>query len=110
MNDIIDWKLSIQLAGNNIDHAKEFLQLLADELTKQLNIIRCHVNSDHKKLNNELHKLLGGLSYCGALRLKNATKAFYDAVKNDIDIAIVNLQFETEANLFIEYVNNKLND
>jgi HPt (histidine-containing phosphotransfer) domain-containing protein len=102
---IIDWPLSIQLAGNNIDHANEFLQLLANDLIRQLIIIRQHVNQhDIRSLKNEIHKLLGGLSYSGATRLKVSTTAFYNDIKNKIDITPALLKFEIEALLFIEHV------
>lgn len=103
-NPIIDWQLSIQLAGNNINYAKEFLELLAKDVSKQLEIIRALVKHNQKeKLQNELHKLLGGLSYSGALRLKSATSDFHNAVKNNDNILLCFLRFETEAFLFIKH-------
>ncbi len=104
---IIDWQLSIQLAGNNRNHAKEFLQLLASDLSHQLEIIRNLVKYDQKdQIKKELHKLLGGLSYSGASRLKAATIAFHDALKNNEDISHFFLPFETEVEIFIEHVKN----
>lgn len=106
-NPIIDWQLSIQLAGNNMNHAKEFLELLTKDVSKQLEIIRALVKHDQKdKIQNELHKLLGGLSYSGAIRLKSATSDFHNAVRNNENILLCFLQFETEANLFIEHTKN----
>ncbi len=106
---IIDWQLSIQLAGNNIHHAREFLQLLVNDLTEQLKIIRDHTTRNQiDLLKKALHKLLGGLSYSGALRLKAATTTFYNAVKNNEDTALTFLAFETEAHLFIEHAKCKL--
>lgn len=104
-NPIIDWPLSIQLAGNNINHAREFLELLAKDVSKQLAIIRTLVKHDQRgQIKNELHKLLGGLSYSGAIRLKSATSDFHNAVKNNDNMSFGFLQFEIEANLFIEYI------
>jgi HPt (histidine-containing phosphotransfer) domain-containing protein len=103
-NPIIDWPLSIQLAGNNMDHAKEFLELLTKDLSTQLEIIRAFVKHDKRdQLKKELHKLLGGLSYSGAIRLKSATSDFYHAAKNNENILLCFLQFETEALLFLKH-------
>lgn len=106
-NPILDWPLSIQLAGNNIDHAKEFLKLLTKDVSEQLETIRTLIKHDKRdQLKNELHKLVGGLSYSGAIRLKSATSDFHHAVKNNENILFVFSQFEKEANLFIEYIKN----
>lgn len=105
---IIDWKLSIQLAGNNIHHANEFIQLLANDLSKELEIIRDHFKHHHTELlKSDLHKLLGGLSYSGVIRLKAATTAFNKNLLNNEDASLSFFEFETEAQLFIAYAKSE---
>ncbi len=97
---ILDWPLSIKLAGNNAQYAREFLQLLAKDLSIQLETIRNYVsNNEFHQIKSELHKLLGALSYSGALRLRNATRVFYDGLPNNVSSGFV--EFENEALLFI---------
>lgn len=104
-NPIIDWKLSVQLAGNNSDYAKEFLTFLAKELSQQLGIIQDHFQKNQiDELKKELHKLLGALSYSGATRLKFATIDFNEALKNNTHTSMASKNFENEAHLFIEHV------
>lgn len=108
MNDsIIDWELSTQLAGNNIEYAKEYLNLLANDLSKQLEIIRKNLEKNNlAEIKKNLHYILGALSYCGATQLKSATVDLNNALKNNTTITDVLIRFETETNLLIEYVNS----
>lgn len=109
-NPIIDWEISKKLAGNNTHHAKEYLALLTKELSAQLESIRFDFKSDHyDNLQKQLHQLLGALSYCGATRLKEATKNLYLAIKHQNNNTLAFSHFETEANILIETVKQEIN-
>lgn len=104
-NPIIDWELTIQLAGNNNNYAEEYLNLLANDLSKHLKIIHRHfAQQNFDEIKKNIHYILGGLSYCGATRLKSAASDLNNKLNNNMDIADALRNFETEANLFIEYV------
>lgn len=104
---IIDWELSKKLAGNNLEQAKEFLELIVKELKKELPEIKKNVQ-DQTALKNRLHKLHGALSYTGLSRLKAATKALEDALKVSHHPAKQLEQFESEVRRVItaDFLNN----
>ena len=98
---IIDWELSHKLAGNNSNHAKEFLELLNKELKKELPQLKKNLNNK-AELKKRLHKLHGAISYSGLQRLKAAIIALENALKNNEDVVILFKQFEFELKQVLE--------
>ena len=81
---IIDWELSIKLAGGNQQAAEELMTLMIKSLPNELSQIKIAVEKNQLDLlKNLLHKLHGALCYCGLPRLKNAVERFEDALKKD---------------------------
>jgi two-component system sensor histidine kinase BarA len=93
---IIDLTIGKQLACANEDNARMLLQMLYDMMPEHERIITtAYHQNDLKTLAFEVHKLHGGVSYCGVPRLKRriaeleATlkrndpfeKAYQDAIK-----------------------------
>lgn len=106
-DSVIDWKLALELAGNNRDFAKEMLLLLVKNLASDLVEIKKHCAANSiKELTIQLHKLHGALCYCGAPRLKYATTTFEQALKDKkySEIPALLAKFELEANELIEQV------
>lgn len=71
----IDWDLSVKLASNKPDLAKELLDILINDLpaTKQL-INQAYAEQDYHSLALQVHKLHGATCYCGVPRLKMITE------------------------------------
>lgn len=106
---IIDWEESTKLAGNNIDNAKEFLQLLAIDLKKEfLKMKQAYESKNNKELKYLLHKMQGALSYCSVPRLKAATKTLEDRLNNHKDTYELFQQFENELNEFFNYLTYRI--
>ncbi len=105
MEPIVDWDISIRLAANDIKHAKEYLNLLKNDIVFQKDNIKQLLKDNNTKLAcDELHMLLGILSYSGALRLKSATKSLYHALLHQHDFKKEFDNFETELNCLVEYI------
>jgi two-component system, NarL family, sensor histidine kinase BarA len=103
MSQVIDWERSLQLAGNNILHAKEFLDLLANDLKYELiKIKKAYSNKNYHEITSLLHKLQGALCYCSAPRLKLVTSAFEKALKENINSQSQLHLFEFEIKQFLE--------
>jgi two-component system sensor histidine kinase BarA len=101
MNSIIDWDLSIKLAGNNESAAKEILIFLIKDLPTDLNQIKhLFVKNQYTELTKLVHRLHGALCYCGVPRLKEATQALETALKknNTSEISKLFIIFENEVN------------
>lgn len=77
---VIDWEISKKLAGNNLDHAKEYLSLLINELNKEIPLILNY--QDKNELQARLHKLRGALSYSGLEKLKKTVVLLEHALSN----------------------------
>ncbi len=109
---IIDWELSLKLAGNNQQTAEDLLALLIKTLPNELSDIKsAFENNQHYLLKRLLHKLHGALCYCELPNLKQAVKAFESALKNNEATLFPLLYFQlTQAvHDLINFVNNKIN-
>ena len=74
-NKVIDLKLGIKLVNGKEDLAKEMLDMLIDELPDTVDKLqRSFKSQDFKILEEVVHKLHGGSSYCGVPRLKRAAQ------------------------------------
>jgi two-component system, NarL family, sensor histidine kinase BarA len=67
----IDWQMSIKLAGNKQEIAKELLELLVLGLPNDLQVIKeLYSNQKFNQLSQYFHKMHGAICYCGLPRLK----------------------------------------
>lgn len=88
----IDWELATQLAGGNLKLAKELLTMFVGSLDTELaNIDELYQEKSYEALADVIHRLHGGISYCGLPALKQTIKVFETALKSqkydDIDKA-----------------------
>lgn len=82
MGDVIDLELGAKLVGGDLNFAKEAIQMLVDSFNEELTMLdRACKNSDIETAQAILHKLRGGISYCGVPRLKEACVQFDNYLK-----------------------------
>jgi len=87
---IIDLKWGAQRIGKTETDAKDMLDLLLKNNDEdQKNIEQMLNQQDWKKLHEANHKLIGGLSYCGAPCLESACQELQNALKNNDEKNIV---------------------
>lgn len=80
--EIIDLELGAKLVGGDLDFAKEAIQMLVDSFSEELIILdKACKTSDIEIAQAVLHKLRGGISYCGVPRLKEACIQFDNYLK-----------------------------
>jgi len=81
---IIDLSLGAQKINQNEEAAKSMLALLVKHLDEdELQIQEAHRKKNWGQLRALMHKMLGGLAYCGAPRLENACKKLYFHLKRN---------------------------
>jgi|SRR5688572_6263162 len=79
---VIDWEQTLRLTGGKETLAKEMMALFIRFLPEaEANIQLAYQKGDMTRLQEELHKFLGGCSYCGVPRLKFITTKFEHAVR-----------------------------
>jgi two-component system sensor histidine kinase BarA len=72
----IDWNLSIKLANNNSDLARDLLQMFVTDLAKSRpNILSAFRENDFQMLKQQIHKLHGASCYCGVAKLTDLLRA-----------------------------------
>lgn len=106
---IIDWNLGATLAGNKQETASEMLTFLVKILPQELSDLSLLLNTqNYTELAKRLHKLHGGLCYCGTPHLKDATAVFESALKQKQYDTLTSLfdQLSDEANSVIDLFNN----
>ncbi|MDF1654912.1 MAG: response regulator [Coxiellaceae bacterium] len=78
---VIDIEDGAQLAGGNRQHAKEMIMILVDKLPSELEQLQSLAAENKLDMMYELvHKLYGGLCYCGVPQLRAVTKHLKDAL------------------------------
>lgn len=102
---VIDWELSLKLAGNDINHAKTYLILLSNDLNARIEKLT-HSMNDHRydNMKSEIHQIIGALSYCGAIRLKKAAEDLHAALKAQLNIDEALILFCNEAKLLADFI------
>lgn len=104
---VIDWELALKLAGNNRELAVDMLKLFVKALPDEMNAI-IQANSVHNtsELLIHLHKLRGGLSYCGLPRLRKTLVAYENEAKKGKTTHLPELfqAFEYEVTQVIDHV------
>lgn len=79
----IDLNLGAQLIGKDKKAALEMLKMLVDGLPEDLKSIQSSFKTkDFAELAKVVHKLHGGLCYCGTPRLKDSAKKLESALKS----------------------------
>lgn len=82
---VIDWELSLKLAGNNRDLARDMLTLIYQQLPDDIAQIKAlHHEQNTPQLIHHVHKLHGALCYCGLPRLKLLIAHLESDLKNHI--------------------------
>jgi two-component system sensor histidine kinase BarA len=82
---VIDWELSLKLAGNRHDLAKDMLALIYKQLPADINQIKTAYHEQNTaQLIHHVHKLHGALCYCGLPRLKFLIAHLESDLKNHI--------------------------
>ena len=78
---VIDIDDGAQLAGGDREHAKEMIKILVSKLPAELEQIQSLLAESNFDVMYELvHKLYGGLCYCGVPQLRSVTKQLKDAL------------------------------
>lgn len=98
----IDWNLSVKLANNNKDLAKDLLEMFLTDLPNATGKIQtAYEQKNHEELMNQVHKLHGASCYCGVTRLKELLGKMESALKEKN-----NTYFEELLAHFNDEVNN----
>lgn len=103
---LIDWTLGIKLAGNQRDLAEDMLTMLLKDLNSSVvSIKEKHKIQDYKKMQQEVHKLRGAVSYCGLPRLKSILDHLETSLKTHImdDLPSLLDLLDTEVALLLEH-------
>jgi two-component system sensor histidine kinase BarA len=98
---IIDWDLGIKLAGNQKNLAEDLMAMLVKDLQSELTAInQLYADNNLVDLRKRVHKLHGGICYCGVPRLKTIISALDNDLKNNvtINLAMQMQQLNTEIN------------
>lgn len=96
---IIDWDLSLKLAGNQKDLADDILAMLVANLPDEVAVIKqLNAEKNYQELRKHVHKMHGALSYSGLSRIKNLISHIESELKTNIIISLPSLieQLETE--------------
>ena len=71
---LLDFNQALSLTGGNEELVKEMQQMLLEELISETKKIKKYFeDNDIKKVRFIAHKIQGGASYCGTVRLKDGT-------------------------------------
>jgi len=82
---IVDIEYAKTLLGGNETVVQEMLMMLVDSLPEEISALEAaHQQKDWQQLKNLAHKLKGGSSYCGTLRLKSACTELDSYIKSGL--------------------------
>lgn len=100
----IDWQLSVKLANNNKELAKDLLEMFITDLPKASEAIHeAFTQKQYIELANQVHRLHGASCYCGVTRLKGLLTKMEFAAREKLY-----RQFEESLIEFDVEVNNTL--
>ena len=101
---ILDWSMSVQLAAQKEDLARDLLGMLLDSFDAEINEIQQLIElEDYPQLEHVLHRLYGATRYVGVPKLQTVTGEFEQFVStlrkqqrkaDDAFIDEVNTRFE----------------
>ena len=92
LNDSVDLKifdrtLALNRANDNIELARDLLQILMDTLPEDILIIRKYLaDRDIKELKTRLHKMIGALRYCAAPGVTQAVLHLAELIREPIEV------------------------
>lgn len=102
---LFDKDLALKQAGDNLELAKELLEMLINDLPDSQQVInQAHSNHDKDAFWNAVHKVHGGTAYCGVPDLKLACKSLEDEIK----IAYPSEAADSACNILNEEINRLL--
>lgn len=80
-NVTLDFEEGMRLAGGKLESAKEMIQLLVKSLPDDIADIReAAKNKDAEELHDLIHRMYGGLCYCGTPKLRRLVGEFKEAL------------------------------
>lgn len=84
--ETLDLDEGARLAGNNMTAAKEVMEMLIEALPADLEKLKSlHASHDIESMYQLVHKIYGGLCYCGVPRLRELTKRLkISLIENDL--------------------------
>lgn len=81
---VIDLTLGATLVGKDIAFAKEMLKTLVNTFPDELkNLDTAHQKADWKNISDIIHRIKGGVSYCGTPRLQKISAILLDYLHSD---------------------------
>lgn len=107
---IIDREAGLKLAGNNQELANDLLALLIKNLRTDIASIQTAYTNNHQdELKKQVHKLRGGVAYCGLPRLKNVLIAIETSLKNEKPQDVHDLlnQLNNETTILLSHYNQQ---
>jgi two-component system sensor histidine kinase BarA len=105
----IDWESALKLSGNNRMLAEDMVSQLLKNLPDDIDSIKqLYRIADYQTMRDRIHKLRGGVSYCGMPRLKIVLTSLETDLKNHIMVSLPSLldQLDIEVTLLLEAHNN----
>ncbi len=107
-----DAALSLELANHQADLANELLQELMLNIESEKRAIESAINSGDKTAAHDLlHRLRGGLQYCGVPRLRRAADKLAGAMRQQEDTAITDalFAFGLEVQILVDWYDERAN-
>ncbi len=103
--DVLDWQLSLKLAANKDDLARDLLQMMVDSFDAELEEMQQLIElEDFPQLEHVLHRLYGATRYVGTPKLQNMMAEFEQFVST------LRKEQRKADNLFINAVTQRLID
>lgn len=93
-NVTLDFEEGMRLAGGKLENAKEMIQLLVKSLPEEIAEIREAVaTKDAEQLHDLVHRMYGGLCYCGTPKLRRLVRELKESLIAQ-DLSNLDDQFE----------------
>jgi two-component system sensor histidine kinase BarA len=102
---VLDWELSMKMAGGKREVAEEILSMLLDTLpNEKISIQSLYEQQQIADLTQRVHKLHGAVCYCGTPRLKIVLNHIETQLKNNImdDLPILLDRLSKEIDCLLE--------
>lgn len=104
---IIDWEDAIRLAGHKKELARDLLDMLAEQLPKELQTIhQLYKDKNYLEMQKAVHKLHGAVCYTGTPRLKLVLSTLETSLKSHIMGSSSSLlsQLDAEVDQLLEHI------
>lgn len=102
---VIDWDVSLKLAGNQKELADDILAMLIANLPEEVAVIKqLNAEKNYQELRKHVHKMRGALSYSGLSRIKNLIGRIETDLKTNIIVSLPSSiqQLDTELQHLLE--------